>query len=124
MFHLLAMLALSIANVVFLILFIRWSRLQEQNLNAILEEYKLLKKSTELYILSSKDTQKFKEFDDYFDKVFKSLQESKKSIMERVNETNAKHNEDKKIDGAYTEQGEPISMTNEEAVNDNQGMEA
>lgn len=83
-FYLLVMLALSIANAVFLILFIKRLRLLEQNLNAILEEYKAK--------------------ENYFDKEFKSLQERKKSIMERVNETNTKHNEDKKIDGAYAEQ--------------------
>lgn len=108
--YLLVMLALSIANVAFLILFIKWSRLQEQNLNAILEKYKRLKVGAE--------------FKDYFDKEFKSLQERKKSIMERVNETNAKHNEDKKIDAAYAEQEESIFLANEEAVNDNPGMEA
>ena len=76
-----AMLILSIADVIFLILFIKWSRWQEQKLSAILEEYKLLKKRTELYILSAQDQQKFKDFDDYFEKVFKSLQESKANTM-------------------------------------------
>ena len=75
-----AMLILSIADAVFLILFIKWSISQQQKLNEILKEYKALKKSTELYILSNTDQQKFKDFDDYFEKVFKSLQESKKHV--------------------------------------------
>lgn len=110
LFYLLVMLALSIANAAVLILFTKRLRLLEQNLNAILEKYKLLKVGAE--------------FNDYFDKEFKSLQERKKSIMERVNETNTKHNEDKKIDGAYTEQEESIFVAHWEAVSDNQGMEA
>ena len=84
------MLILSIADVIFLILFIKWSRWQEQKLSAILEEYKFLKKSTELCILSSQDQQKFKDLDDYFEKVFKSLQESKKNTMNRINESKNK----------------------------------
>ena len=75
-----AMLILSIVDAIFLILFIKWSISQQQKLNEILEEYKALKKSTELYILSNTDQQKFKDFDDYFEKVFKSLQESKKHV--------------------------------------------
>lgn len=90
MLHLLVMLALSIADAVFLILFIKWSRWQEQKLSAILEEYKFLKKSTELYILSAQEQQKFKDFDDYFEKVFKSLQESKANTMKRINESQNK----------------------------------
>lgn len=90
MLYLSVMLALSIADAVFLILFIKWSRWQEQKLSAILEEYKALKKSTELCILSSQDQQKFKDFDDYFEKVFKSLQESKKNTMSRINESKNK----------------------------------
>lgn len=94
-----AMLILSIADVIFLILFIKWSRWQEQKLSAILEEYKLLKKSTELYILSSQDQQKFKEFDDYFEKVFKSLQESKANTMKRINDSQHEK-ENKEEDGS------------------------
>lgn len=94
------MLALSIADAVFLILFIKWSRWQEQKLSAILEEYKDLKKSTELYILSNTNQQKFKNFDDYFEKVFKSLQESKKNTMNRINESKNKEEENKELDGS------------------------
>lgn len=94
-----AMLILSIADVIFLILFIKWSRWQEQKLSAILEEYKLLKKRTELYILSAQDQQKFKDFDDYFEKVFKSLQESKANTMKRINESQHEE-ENKELDGS------------------------
>lgn len=100
MLYLSVMLALSIADAVFLILFIKWSRWQEQKLSAILEEYKFLKKSTELYILSASDQQKFKDFDDYFEKVFKSLQESKANTMKRINESKNKEEENKEPDGS------------------------
>lgn len=100
MLYLSVMLALSIADAVFLILFIKWSMWQQQKLSAILEEYKLLKKSTELYILSAQDQQKFKDFDDYFEKVFKSLQESKKNTMNRINESKNKEEENKELDGS------------------------
>ena len=101
MFHLSVMLALSIADAVFLILFIKWSRWQEQKLSAILEEYKFLKKSTEQLILSTADQQKFKDFDDYFEKVFKSLQESKKNTMNQINESkNKEEEENKELDGS------------------------
>ena len=80
MYTLTAMLILSIIDAILLILFIKWSMWQQQRLNEILDEYKLLKKSTELYVLSPENQQKFNDFDDYFEKVFKSLQESKKHI--------------------------------------------
>lgn len=99
MLYLSVMLALSIADAVFLILFIKWSRWQEHKLSAILEEYKALKKSTELYILSAQDQQKFKDFDDYFEKVFKSLQESKKNTMNRINDSQHEE-ENKELDGS------------------------
>lgn len=83
MLKIVAMLLISIADVVFLVLFVRWSIQQEKRLNDILEEYKSIKKSTELYVLSAVDRQKFKEFDDYFEKVFKSLQESKEHVANR-----------------------------------------
>ena len=100
MLYLSVMLALSIADAVFLFFFIKWSRWQEQKLSAILEEYKFLKKSTELYILSTQNQQKFKDFDDYFEKVFKSLHESKKNTINRINESKNKEEENKEEDGS------------------------
>lgn len=94
-----AMLILSIADAVFLILFIKWSMWQQKKLNEILDEYKLLKKSTELYVLSSENQQKFNDFDDYFAKVFKSLQTEKENIMNRINNSNSNEAENSEADG-------------------------
>ena len=93
------MLALSIADAVFLILFIKWSMWQQKKLNAILDEYKLLKKSTELYVLSPENQQKFNEFDNYFANVFKSLQTEKENIMNRINNSNSNEAENSEADG-------------------------
>ena len=99
MYTLTAMLILSIVNAIFLILFIKWSMWQQQKLNDILEEYKALKKSTELYILSPENQQKFSAFDDYFAKVFKSLQTEKENIMNRINNSSSKEAENSEADG-------------------------
>lgn len=78
-----AMLLISIADAVFLVLFVRWSMQQEKRMNSILEEYKEIKKSTESYILSVENKKRLDEFDDYFEKVFKTLKESKEHVANR-----------------------------------------
>ena len=99
MYTLTAMLILSIIDAILLILFIKWSMWQQQRLNEILDEYKLLKKSTELYVLSPENQQKVNDFDDYFAKVFKSLQTEKENIMNRINNSNSNEAENSEADG-------------------------
>ena len=99
MYTLTAMVILSIVDAILLVLFIKWSMWQQKKLNEILDEYKLLKKSTELYVLSSENQQKFNDFDDYFAKVFKSLQTEKENIMNRINNSNSNEAENSEADG-------------------------
>ena len=99
MYTLTAMLILSIIDAILLILFIKWSMWQQKKLNEILDEYKALKKSTELYVLSPENQQKFNEFDDYFANVFKSLQTEKENIMNHINNSNSNEAENSEADG-------------------------
>ena len=78
-----AMLLISIADAVFLVLFVRWSMQQEKRMSSILEEYKEIQKSTESYILSVENKKRLDEFDAYFEKVFKTLDESKEHVANR-----------------------------------------
>lgn len=86
MVKMLALLILSILDASFLYFFVKWSKKQEEKLTSILEEYKSIKKSTDSYLLSTDVQKKVKEFDAYFEKVFKTLDESKTHLANQRNE--------------------------------------
>lgn len=86
MVKMLALLILSILDASFLYFFVKWSIKQEEKLTSILEEYKSIKKSTDSYLLSTDVQKKVKEFDAYFEKVFKTLDESKAHLANQRNE--------------------------------------
>lgn len=87
MFKMLALLILSILDASFLYFFVKWSKKQEAKLTSILDEYKAIKKSTDSYLLRTDVQKKVKEFDAYFEKVFKTLDESKHHLVnQRIEE--------------------------------------